>query len=187
MDKAPSAASARRLAASDWLTIGLAGLRAAGPDALTIDRLTAQAGRTRGSFYHHFASHEEFVRALAERWLQQNSVEPIAAISAAGNVRHVRSRLAAFSAALDHQLERQMRRLGEINADVGTIVRRADEMRIAMLVGMFESGLGLPPAEALKRAQLQHMVFVGVQIVFPDASIDFRRDLDRYLATKLWV
>jgi AcrR family transcriptional regulator len=67
-----------RFAKADWITIGLAALRDQGPDALTIERLTATAQRTRGSFYHHFASHENFVRAMADSWLQQSTAGPIA-------------------------------------------------------------------------------------------------------------
>jgi AcrR family transcriptional regulator len=42
-----------------------------GPAALTIERLTAAARRTRGSFYHRFADRDAFVRALMERWREQ--------------------------------------------------------------------------------------------------------------------
>lgn len=182
-----SALRPKRFARSDWIMIGLAALRAEGPDALTIDRLTATAQRTRGSFYHHFASHEDFVRAMADSWLQQSTVGPIAEMQRTADVRRVRASLAEFAAALDHRLERQMRRLGEINADVHATVRRSDEMRMATLVQMFQAEFGLSPDEALKRAQLQHAMFVGLQIVFPDASAAFRRELDRYLAGKLWV
>lgn len=187
MNDPATAPSGKRFAGIDWIDIGLVGLRQEGPEALTIEKLTARAQRTRGSFYHHFASHEDFVRTLAESWLRQSTVDPIAEMHKAEDARRIRSQLAKFSAALDHRLERQMRRLGETNADVRAIVRRSDEMRMAMLVQMFRAEFKLSSAEALKRAQLQHAIFVGLQVVFPDASTMFRRDLDRYLAGKLWV
>jgi hypothetical protein len=80
-----------------------------------------------------------------------------------------------------------MRRLGEINPDVHAAVGRSDAMRMAMLAKMFQAEFGLSPGEAQKRAQLQHAVFVGLQFVFPDAPAAFRRELDLYLAGKLWV
>lgn len=176
-----------RFAKADWIAIGLAALRDQGPDALTIERLTVTAQRTRGSFYHHFASHEDFVRTMADSWLQQSTAGPIAEMQRTTDVRRVRASLAEFAAALDHRLERQMRRLGEINPDVHAVVGRSDAMRVAMLAGMFQAEFGLSPGEAQKRAQLQHAVFVGLQFVFPDAPAAFRRDLDLYLAGKLWV
>jgi AcrR family transcriptional regulator len=176
-----------RFAKADWIAIGLAALRDQGPDALTIERLTATAQRTRGSFYHHFASHENFVRAMADSWLHQSTAGPIAEMQQTADVRRVRAALAEFAAALDHRLERQMRRLGEINPDVHAVVGRSDAMRMAMLAGMFQAEFGLSPGEAQKRAQLQHAVFVGLQFVFPDAPAAFRRELDLYLAGKLWV
>ncbi|MGQ3136999.1 MAG: TetR/AcrR family transcriptional regulator [Sphingopyxis solisilvae] len=176
-----------RFAKADWIVIGLAGLRQEGPDALTIERLTATARRTRGSFYHHFASHEDFVRAMADSWLQQSTVGPIAEMQQAADMRRVRASLAEFAATLDHRLERQIRRLGEINTHAHAVVQQSDALRIAMLVQMFQDEFALLPDEALKRAQLQHAAFVGMQVVFPEASPEFRRELDLYLAGKLWV
>jgi AcrR family transcriptional regulator len=57
-----------RLAREDWLETGLQLLGSEGEKALTIERLCQVAGRTKGSFYHHFKSYDDFVNALLEYW-----------------------------------------------------------------------------------------------------------------------
>lgn len=55
-----------RFGRAEWLAIGRDALREGGPEALTIEALTRRAGKTRGSFYHHFPDHAGFARTLAE-------------------------------------------------------------------------------------------------------------------------
>ena len=57
-----------RLGRKDWLALGRAALEEEGSSGLTVKALTRRAGRTRGSFYHHFESQGAFLRALAEDW-----------------------------------------------------------------------------------------------------------------------
>jgi AcrR family transcriptional regulator len=53
-----------RLSQDDWLNEGLRVLAAEGADKLTIDVLTRRLGVTKGSFYHHFSHHQDFVQQL---------------------------------------------------------------------------------------------------------------------------
>ena len=39
-----------------------------GPPALSLERLTEAAGRTKGSFYHHFQGRDGFLAALVAHW-----------------------------------------------------------------------------------------------------------------------
>src|SRR5471030_1018853 len=70
--------AASRFAKSDWLGLGERLLSQEGPDALCLERLTESAGRTKGSFYHHFRGRDGFLAALAEHW-RVAVVEPAAA------------------------------------------------------------------------------------------------------------
>src|ERR1700756_1737034 len=58
----------RRFSREDWLALGEQRLSTEGPGALSLERLTGAAGRTKGSFYHHFQSRDEFLAALVDRW-----------------------------------------------------------------------------------------------------------------------
>lgn len=57
-----------RLGREDWLALGRAALEEEGPSGLTVEALMRRAGRTRGSFYHHFGSQGAFLHALAAAW-----------------------------------------------------------------------------------------------------------------------
>jgi AcrR family transcriptional regulator len=62
----------------DWLEAGIDTLATQGVDALTIDRLAASLGVTKGSFYHHFRNQADYRDALLAFWEK----EGIAAVPA---------------------------------------------------------------------------------------------------------
>ncbi|MFV0475883.1 MAG: helix-turn-helix domain-containing protein [Pikeienuella sp.] len=101
-----------RMTKEAWLALGREALTEAGPDELTIDALTARAGKTRGSFYHHFRGHDDFLRALAAAWrreVEAGAPPPDAAALA---------------------LERGMRRLTRDSAAVAAELDAADATRL---------------------------------------------------------
>ena len=58
-----------RFSKTHWLELGQALLKFEGPGALTLERLTESAGKTRGSFYHHFKSKDDILDAVITRRL----------------------------------------------------------------------------------------------------------------------
>ena len=52
-----------------WLQEGLRLLETQGPSALAVERLTAELGVTKGSFYWHFDSQGDFLKALTQKWI----------------------------------------------------------------------------------------------------------------------
>jgi AcrR family transcriptional regulator len=60
-----------RKTAKDWLEAGLQILGTAGVGGLTIERMTAELGVTKGSFYHHFQNVRDFERQLVAHWADQ--------------------------------------------------------------------------------------------------------------------
>lgn len=173
-----------RFGREDWLDLGLTLLSRRGPEALTLERLTEAASKTRGSFYHHFADHAAFLAALGARWRETSTEAPIAAVETRSAKRP--EALARRTASIDHALERNLRKLAASEPVVAREIKRVDEARIAYLVRLFRDDLGLPPAEALARARIQHAYFVGAQMVFPDADAAFRLNLQKTLGATLW-
>ncbi|QIE57069.1 TetR/AcrR family transcriptional regulator [Pikeienuella piscinae] len=104
-----------RYSRRDWLALGRLALAEAGPAALTVEALTARAGKTRGSFYHHFPTHGDFVAALAAEWRRG---------LADGNKPHC---------PYDWAVERGMRRLAAAAPAARSEVEAADAARIARL------------------------------------------------------
>jgi AcrR family transcriptional regulator len=54
-----------------WLISGLELLAGGGVKLLTIDRLSAEMGLTKGSFYYHFTGGRDYERQLVRFWVQQ--------------------------------------------------------------------------------------------------------------------
>ena len=157
-----------------------------GPRRLTLERLTEAAKKTRGSFYHHFDDHQAFLAALGAHWLAQEIDGKIAEIDKLALAGKRREALARHAAGIDHAFERELRRLAASEPVIADIVARSDERRIAYLVRLFRSELGLDASEALARARVQHAFFVGAQMVFPEADARFRLNLQKTLGATLW-
>ena len=175
-----------RFGRDDWITLGLNALAREGAEALTLERLTEAAGKTRGSFYHHFADHGAFLAALGAHWLKHEVDDKVAAIDALRVSGRRREALARHAAQIDHGLERQLRRLAAHEPAIAEVVAASDERRIAYLVRLFRSELGLDTAEATARARIQHCYFVGAQMVFPSATPSFQLTLQKALGAALW-
>ena len=180
------AAPRPRFDREDWIELGLSLLARCGPEALTVERLTEAAGKTRGSFYHHFEDHRAFLAALGEHWLTNEIDAVTAGIDTARMTGTRRADLARHAAHIDPALERNLRRLAASEPVIAEVVGRSDEKRIAYLVRLFRSELGLSEAEALARARVQHAFFAGAQMVFPDADASFRLQLQKTLGETLW-
>lgn len=174
-----------RLGREDWVALGLSQLARHGPEALTLERVTAAAGKTRGSFYHHFEDHAAFLAALAERW-SADDASIIAQAEADTLKGKRRETLARRTADIDHALERELRRLAASEPIIAEAVAASDARRISYLVRIFRAELGLAADEALARARIQHCFFVGLQGVFPDADARFRLRLQATLGATLW-
>ncbi len=122
-----------RFGREDWLALGRAILATEGSSSLTIEALTARAGKTRGSFYHHFRDRAAFVAALAEAWAREVAETP--------------------PEATDLALERAMRALPE----AGDAIHAADNARRAA----FRASLPVPEDGAEPYVELALMVFLG--------------------------
>lgn len=55
----------------DWLETGIKTLGEMGFSGLTIERMAADMGLTKGSFYHHFESMKDFKEQLITHWASQ--------------------------------------------------------------------------------------------------------------------
>ena len=65
----------RRLEREDWTRAGLAALERDGVEAVAVVPLARELGVTRGSFYWHFASRDELLRRVLERWEREHSTD----------------------------------------------------------------------------------------------------------------
>ena len=157
-----------------------------GYNGLGVGPLLEAAQVPKGSFYHHFEDHQDFLAALGAHWLAREIDGKIAEIDRLALAGKRREALARHAAGIDHAFERELRRLAAKEPVIADVVAQSDERRIAYLVRLFRSELGLDGAEALARARVQHAFFVGAQMVFPEADARFRLNLQKTLGATLW-
>jgi AcrR family transcriptional regulator len=174
----------RRYRKEDWLDLGARLLAEEGPGALTIERLTAAAKRTRGSFYHHFEDRDAFVRALMERWREQ--VIDIASKRYADDPspKAWRKLMRDGPFEIDFRFEREIRRLAASEPIVREVLKEVDRSRIEGLACLI-SQLRPEVEDPRSFAFIQYGALVGAQWLFDDEN-DPRLGMIRKTADRLF-
>lgn len=150
-----------------WIREGFAALVEEGDVALTVDALCARMGRTKGSFYHHFAGREGFVSALLETWEREATDRLIET-----GHRHapVEERLRAVNRQASElgnaRLERAIRGWASREPLARSVQDRVDRRRLAFLDELCAERMGAgEPARRL--ARIFQLAFVGAQHLDP--------------------
>ena len=148
-----------RLTRDDWTGLALAVLADEGPSGLTVARVCARAGRTRGSLYHHFENHDALLVGVLERWRREFTESPAAAHPP---VEGASAGLHEVAMGLDFGLEQNVRRLVARRDDLRALVEAVDEQRIAHLARIDEER-GASAEDARMRAEIEYAAFLGIQ------------------------
>jgi AcrR family transcriptional regulator len=145
-----------------WLRAGLEALRKGGVAAVRVERLAADVGVTKGSFYWHFRDRGALLDALLEFWSREMTDAEFE------RIHGLRAGLAARLLALaEDVLEKGMGRYdpairawGRTDRKVAAAVAQVDRRRVRALTGFFEEG-GFGAAEARTRARLFYTLLLG--------------------------
>jgi len=160
----------RQFRRQDWIDLGLELAAVETPDAMTLEAVCAAAGKTRGSFYHHFPAHADFLDAVAQRWLQRDTEDIIANNAPAGSLGNQLDRLNKMTAALDPRLERGIRQLAAAYPALDRYVTIADTRRKDHIQSLYVSAGAADRKTAERLAALIYAAFVGFAFVEPEAS-----------------
>ena len=170
-------ASGRKLLQrSDWVKAGLIQLAASGPEAVSIVTVAAKLGVTKGSFYWHFESRDEFLAAILDEW-QQHATRRIIAVlenselTAQEKIRKlallgVRSSVTDFGGSL----ELAMRTWARIDKKVRAAVAAVDRERLEYLTELFKQAR--PDADAELFACLHYSFSTGLRLMFSYSDED---------------
>ncbi|MBX7248122.1 MAG: TetR/AcrR family transcriptional regulator [Caulobacteraceae bacterium] len=160
--------SERRWTRDRWLSLGERRLKEAGPQALGLEAICEAAGRTRGSFYHHFPTTEAFVAALVARW-RARTTDGIGEVALASrNAETASKTLMRLAAEIDPRLDMAIRTLGVTRPEVAAEVEAMDERREAIIAELLVRIYGLDPARALAGGRLFHSIYLAAQVRRPD-------------------
>jgi AcrR family transcriptional regulator len=128
-----------RYSRNEFLARSLDVLSEEGEAKLRIDRLVSQLGVTKGSFYWHFENRADFVRSLAEYWVDTSTRAVIDDIGAqTGSPEDRLFNLMKMISRQDlagHDLA--MRTWAFHEPEIAPVVRKVDRMRLTFVRGLF--------------------------------------------------
>ena len=154
--------SSKKDAKSVWLEEGLKILTAKGPASLTIENLTNATGKTKGSFYHHFNSREQYIEQLFEYHEKATIDEVIEDTSMGNDPRAQFRRLAELAFRISSDLELVIRAWALYDPMVRAFMDRMDKRRLEHTKNLHTgAGLGADKAQAL--AYRDYAIFLGLQ------------------------
>jgi AcrR family transcriptional regulator len=156
-----------RITRDDWIEEGLRVLADEGDGALTVDGLCERLGRTKGSFYHHFAGRTEFVTALLDAWRRRATDRLIETGRGRGTVEErLRAVNQQASELRNAALERAIRGWGAREPLAARAQDRVDARRLAFLEDLCAERMGRGDA-ARHLARVLQLVFIGAQHLEP--------------------
>ena len=154
----PTASS--RLSRDSWIDAALEILLQSGPDAVAVQPLARQLGATKGSFYWHFTSRDDLLRATLERWETVATDDVIASVEAKSDDPHTRAELLFEDVTTGRHPGELLLLAGTEHPDVAAAVERVTNRRIEYVARLLRSS-GLTPAAAHRRATLAYAAYLG--------------------------
>jgi AcrR family transcriptional regulator len=151
-----------RLTAEDWVAAALAALLAEGADGVAVQPLARRLGATKGSFYWHFGSRDELLRAALARWEEVATEDVIRSVEAAAADPRDRARLLfGWVTASSTEHPGQLRLLAAAgHPDVRAALDRVTRRRIGYVAWLLREA-GQPADVAGRRATLAYATYLG--------------------------
>ncbi len=158
-----------RLTKDDWIKEGFKILSEFAQNKLRILYLCQRLKVTRGSFYHHFKSIEEYITALMETWQEDNTLKLIRHSNVSNDPNEKMQILTKEIAMSDQRVEAAIRSWSYYHPIVKQKLQKVDEIRVAFLQSVFEQ-LGFEKELAYKKGMIDYAILIGMQQLNPDLS-----------------
>lgn len=166
-----------------WLDEGLKALAEDGAPGVTIDKLSARVGLSKGSFYHHFTSMPGFTAALMAHFEAEHTTRFIEAVEAeaAASPRAKLEKLLAMvlreqPSAGAPDVEVAIRAWAQQDPVVRAAQQRVDRIRIGYLRDLWLALSG-DAGHALRMGQLLYLMLIGAGHVIPPLPAKQLREL----------
>ncbi|MEM8824349.1 MAG: TetR/AcrR family transcriptional regulator [Pseudomonadota bacterium] len=159
------------LDADDWLDLALNELKEHGYGALKALPLAKKLNVTRGSFYHHFDSLDDFHSAVLVHWSKRSSGTLITAAVEASDPRQALNDLLQQTLRSGEKLERAIRSWATVQPRVAREVEKVDNLRIEVAEDLLIRG-GVSKSVAAPRSRLLYWAAIGrLMLPFPDSNL----------------
>ena len=158
-----------RLSKEDWLAEGFKLLFEFAQDKLRIAFLCERLGVTRGSFYHHFESIDNYVEDLMRVWEKQNTLDAIEAAQLGKSPLESMELLNRKVVQANQKIEAAIRSWSFYQPVVKKHLDRVDETRLTFLTNIFQQ-MGMEKVVAQKHAKLDYAVLIGIQQLYPNIT-----------------
>ncbi|QGY39103.1 TetR family transcriptional regulator [Pseudodesulfovibrio cashew] len=156
----------KRRSREDLLKAGLNILARHGEGALTIESLCKRLNVTKGSFYHHFGSKDDFRRHLLDYWAREHTWRFIEFCDREDSAEERYRNLDAVSQETDDDVEVAVRTWAQRDPQAREYQERIDRMRIEYLEKLYSEMLG-GSERASVFALLEYAAFVGSRQIMP--------------------
>jgi AcrR family transcriptional regulator len=151
-----------RLTRDDWVDAAVGALLRDGPDGVAVQPLARRLKATKGSFYWHFSSREDLLRASLERWEAVATDDVIASVEAQSDDPRTKAALliAEVTAHSQEHPGEVLLLAGAAHPEVSAAIERVTRRRIDYLSRLLRAA-GLTPAVAARRATLGYAAYLG--------------------------
>jgi AcrR family transcriptional regulator len=177
----------RRLSAADWAQAALTAIGESGLQGVAVEPIAATLGTTKGSFYWHFANRDALVVAALELWERTYTEDVLALVDQEPDpLARLRKLFAAVTQAERAPVEVNLHAAAD-HPLLAPAVRRAVARRTAHTEHQLTL-IGLPPAEAHRRALLAYALYLGhIQVVVRLSGLipEDKAERDAYLQSAL--
>jgi len=163
-----------RVSTEDWISKGLEVLSGEGYHAIRIDLLCARFKITKGSFYHHFESLEDYERQLLKFWERKTLQGLTEVLTGSQSAEAKLNRMIEWVFSFSGTLELSLRAWALHNKQVKKLLITMELKRITMVAQMYEE-IGISKKEALELAELGHAAWVGIQTCNIEGVINHER------------
>ena len=154
-------------ARTQWIDAGLRALLREGVESVRVERLAAQLGKTKGSFYWHFADRGALLTALLDAWRGRATQAVIDEVEARGGDARARlTNLLDITMRADGRLERAMRDWARTDAAVSRAMAAVDRKRLRYVAALLTDA-GVVPEAARQRALFAYQSLIGRFVMRP--------------------
>lgn len=140
-----------------WISAALETLCAEGHTALSAERLARKLGVTRGSFYHHFGSMDEFHDAVLKQWQEVHTTQVLDQFIEEEPLSEL-NRLIAQTFHMSMELENGINAWAGANPRVAEFVANIEQHRLKRLIFLYQHICG----DAEKGKRLAKIAYYGL-------------------------